>query len=344
MAAELKARFTADDSDLTRKMAGIQKNLGKFGGAVAAAVSVGAVVAFARSILTAGKELQEMSQALELPIRNVEVLTQLGEDAGVSMEKMQMAASRIDNARMEALSDATSKSAQAMARLGITTEELQTLSNSKFIERFAQAMAKSKDTASGQSAALDVLGNKSAAVQVALSALATDGFDKLSESMQASGQIMGDQLADNLAEAQKVLKDFGDQLTVLSGKVISWAITVATFMQGFWKNALSKGGLQESFLAGFDAIEQRAKKLAEIVDATRKAEKAPDGGFVAADKLLKISEQNRTSSIGAIGGKIGTGFAASNLDAMERQQVGLQKDIKSELVKLNGKSSDFGVR
>jgi hypothetical protein len=344
MAAELKARFTADDSDLTRKMKGIERNLGRFGATVAGLVSVAAMAGFARQIISSAKEANDLGDALRIPVRNVEVLQQLGQEVGTSMEKIVTGVSKIDNSRVEALNDATSNAAKSMAKLGITTEELETLTASQFLERFGRAIKESEGDVSKLSAVTDILGVKGYRMKEVLRSLSEDGFDKLAVSMQAAGEIMGDDLNQSVAQAEMVLNEFGDRMTVIGAKAIGGLMSIGTFAKGFWASLLGDGNSwQDMLVAGWDEVDKKATALRNRLNKRESIGQQRDAA-ASIGKADRISESIRTSSIGAIGGKIGTGFGASNLDAMERQQVGLQKDIKGELVKLNSKSSDFGVR
>lgn len=342
MAAELKARFTADDSDLTRKMRGIEKRVGTFGRGLAQLLSVGAIAQIGNEAIQSGKKIKDMSLSLGLPIRDTQVLQQLSDEVGASFEQVASAVAKIDNARMEALGDSASMGGKAMATLGITTKELQRLSSSEIVQRFATALRDGSQNADAQATAFDILGARGVQVQQVLDVLATQGFDNLGRSMLAAGTIMSDDTVASLNIMEAKLRDTTDKLKAFGG------VAVAAFADAISANAAFFGALTagSTIKESIDiAAQQRFAEINSVIDSINQKSGAIAGGLKTTGKTTtRISEDRRLSSIGQIGGRVGTAFGFSGVGNVERDQLQRQTEIKNELVKLNSKSSDFGVK
>jgi hypothetical protein len=162
--AELRAKFTADDSQFAAKLNGMKSQLGGlksvFGG-LAAGFGVQQVVQFASSVANVASELADASDALGIATSDLQALQVFAIKAGLSIEKLEAVLNRVGSARLEAIADPAGEAAKKFAALGISVKQLSSMSVTQSIA----ALGKQMDALSGNewamSAAKDILGVKS---------------------------------------------------------------------------------------------------------------------------------------------------------------------------------------
>jgi len=163
---ELRAKFTADDTDFQRKLGHAERGVGRFGGMLgglqgrlAGAFGVGAVTQLIRSVTSGAEEIRTIADSTGFSPKFIAGMQALGEERGVA-EKITLALNRLSSAPIEALADRSSEAAKNLRTLGISASELKTLAKDPeaFVYRFAKAMSQAEGNARKLDAALAVLG------------------------------------------------------------------------------------------------------------------------------------------------------------------------------------------
>ena len=215
---ELRATFTADDTDFQRKLGNAERGVGRFGGLarglegrMAGMFGAAAIGQFARSVMEAAESVSAISDSTGLSPRFVQSFMALGEGRGVA-EKTEQAINRLSSARLEALSDRSSNAAKNLRALGISTKELRSLAMDDYIMRVAEGMAAAEGNAKKMAAASELVGVRSMKMVAVLKDLAAMGKQGLED--QFAPDVMSDKTIENL-----------DKLDQLSDKVKRRAVS-----------------------------------------------------------------------------------------------------------------------
>jgi hypothetical protein len=180
---ELKATFTADDKQLSRKIGGIEGAFGRLGRMTAGLFGVGAVVGFTRSIAEAADAVQSVSDSTGISPTAIQSIRALGAESGVAAEKIETVLNRLTSAQTDAVGDAAGTAAKQFAKLGISVDDLRRLSPEKMIEAVGSAMGRSADDASAMAAAAELVGIRSKRMLTVLRQVGEDGLDSVNASM-----------------------------------------------------------------------------------------------------------------------------------------------------------------
>jgi hypothetical protein len=161
---ELKAKFTADDSQFSSKLKSAQTQLGGlksvFGGIIGG-LGVHQLVQFASNVANVASELADASDALGIATSDLQALQVLSVKAGFSLEKLEAVLNRIGTARLDAISDPTGEAAKKFAALGISVKQLSSMSVVQSIAALGKQMGILADNEGAMSAAKDIIGARS---------------------------------------------------------------------------------------------------------------------------------------------------------------------------------------
>jgi len=156
---ELKATFTADDAQLSRKIGGIESRLSGMGQRMAGMFSGAAVAGFARNLMQTAESVSSLADSTGLSPQFINSFRALADVVGP--EKADMAIGRITQALNEAVSDAGSGAAKSFAKLGVNLKEIKSLSMEEKFVAVGRAIGAAGDDAGKMAAAQDLLGNRS---------------------------------------------------------------------------------------------------------------------------------------------------------------------------------------
>lgn len=216
MANETTIRISAVNAT-TEAFRQVQGNLNKLQGSLkglagplAAAFSAAAVVSYGKSILDTADNLAKLSQKTGVSVEDLSAFQKSAELAGVSSEGLATSMLRLN----KSLADAAGGSklqADALKSVGISQQEIATLSPAQALERIADAFANSEDGANKTQVAMALLG-KSGAELIPL-------LNGGSKALRAFGSTFSSDFA-------KKAEEFNDNLTILGQNIQVFAVNV----------------------------------------------------------------------------------------------------------------------
>lgn len=200
----------------------INSAFAKIGGAL----SVGAVVAFGKSIIDLGSNITDLAREAGMSNQAFQTISAVAADSGVGMEQVAKASEHLRGKLQEAAAGAAPIRME-LEKLNLTFSGLQSLAPERQWEAIAQHIYAAKDQQEAFNIAVDLFGEKSAPkLKEVLARLATEGFDKLADSTK-NIKLTDEQL--------KSLDDAGDKLTRIATQLkVIGARTFLAFANDFW--------------------------------------------------------------------------------------------------------------
>lgn len=232
---ELKAKFTADDRQFNSVIDRMERRVNKatgttvmrgkggggrgiggggggFGGiGTGLAAGLGwaavarAVVSFGKDALKTADELMNLQDATGLTVRNLQAIRIVGEDAGVSFDKLEGVLHRVSAAQQEALSDENSGAADQFRRIGIEVERLRDMDPSQVLEAVGRAASEGAKDADKMSGVIDLIGVRSKRALEVLKQFGSQGFDALADKADAAGQVVSENAVQALESWEKTI-------------------------------------------------------------------------------------------------------------------------------------------
>lgn len=210
--AELRTTSTMDNrgfvrgvDEMKKEVGGFEKTLGSLKGTLAAAFSVGAATAFARSIAETARELNVAATQTRLTTDQIQALVYAGRDAGAEIDNVRGMMSSM----REAMSDATKNGgsmADTMRNLGLDVSKLATMTESQLLE----ALAKAYKETGNFTELVRVLGEEDLVrTESALVSLAENGFGALVDKAADAGQVMRREVIEAVKELDQRMAELG---------------------------------------------------------------------------------------------------------------------------------------
>lgn len=227
MAAEVKATLSLDQSQF---QAGINKaganlnafatgQLGAIKGQLAAAFTVGAITSLMSSAVEVGSRFADLAKITGVSSVELQKLDFAARQSGTSIEEIIPALKKLSVAIVDARGGGKETSA-AFERLGISAEELKSLSADEVFLQIADAVKNASDPTQTMADIVQVLG-RSANELKPLMMEGSAGIRNLMNAAEAAGVVMSDDLT-------KAMDEVGDRMEILKRRwtVIGagWAI------------------------------------------------------------------------------------------------------------------------
>jgi hypothetical protein len=182
------------------------------GGRLAAAFSVGAAGAFAKSIITMASGLRDAADATKLNVEWMQKWASSAAKTGGNLEDIKKFSLELQKNRQEAVNDPKGGKGQAFAKLGISATDVATAPQQKLIE---QIMAAFKDGASADEVnSVREVGGKAA---VNLIGAFKDGIDE-------NARIIPEDMVDQLDEMDDAMTGLGLMLKSFFAPVIIFVV------------------------------------------------------------------------------------------------------------------------
>lgn len=126
---------------MNKTVAGIEKTISGIGKAFTATLSVGAVAAFAKSVIDTGDQLSKTSAKLGISVEDLSAYQYAARLAGTSNDDLTQGIAKLGKAVAEAITKPSSEAAQALGNLGVTTDDLKNKNLGKIFEDIAPKIA-----------------------------------------------------------------------------------------------------------------------------------------------------------------------------------------------------------
>lgn len=229
-------------------------------------------LSFGRKFLDYVSEIKAASDATGVGTENLQALSIAARKAGVDTGSFQMMLLRLRQAQGEIGRD--KGLADTFKRLGLTVNDVRTLSPEDLLQRIADSMAKAGWRADVTAAGFSVLGRGSGKLLEALKQLHSQGLAGLRGEYKT--QILSDEDLKKAVELKNTLTDIRGMINALGGKIIlplvgyheAWARTAGELSTGtginesLYQSSKATGGKNSWFGSDEVKLEERARKLA----------------------------------------------------------------------------------
>jgi phage-related minor tail protein len=263
------------DTKLTRAGSAMKA----FGAGLAGAFSVGAIVSGITSLVSTLGDLGEAAESIGLTTRQLQEFQAIGEQAGVSAEKMQVAFQRLSTV-VDDFGSGGTKTTKLLKELGA---DLEGMSNSDAFGKLADLFQKLPDGASKTALAMEIFG-KSGAALIPILNQGKDALEKNRQELEKLGIIIDDKAiaaADKLADSWSLLVRQGksaltNALEPMVSKIAEMVVEFnraraagLSFLQSFGRDATETA---EQIQAQINTIEYTARGLGGLMSEATKRE------------------------------------------------------------------------
>lgn len=219
--AELKAFITGDSTSFqaeTKKAEGVassfQRSVSSIGGMIAGAFSVGAIIAFGKSLLNTAHEMDKIAEATNLTMEQLVALKTIGAENGLSMDQLSIALGRVRDAQGKVV--ALSKPMEdALAALKINADDFVGAKTNDALAMIAKGFIDAGKSAEAFSAVKELLGRNSKDMIEMLIALDKEGLGPLADRTKDAAKGF-----EEMAKAQKTLEKAGNTVQLWSAKAV----------------------------------------------------------------------------------------------------------------------------
>lgn len=360
MAAEIKVKSTLDNTELKSgvneagstlkgfandKIAGIK-------GAIAGAFSVGAVVAFGKSIVEMGGQITDMADNLGVGTDSIQALTRAAMINGVGLQDIGNALSKLKQ-KQDDLVGGNKQAADAFAKLGLSAREVARMGLDELYAAIGNRLANASNETEAFTAVADILGGKvGPKLAATLKEVGTQGLQSVIDKAKEAGGIMDAEVVAKLDEMGDTLDRSGLALKVFFSNVIKGVddsgSAFGAFTEYLTRTGDVIGAVQNVTRMAEEEQAERAKKNAEKAAELekQKVERAAKAAQAEADAKKAEAEK-----VGKEIADVEKQLAESTAKAMddisrdyEAKQKARIKDLEDSLKKFQDKVNDYSEK
>lgn len=298
--AELKTRLTMDSSGFKVGMdeakttaGGFEQAMSSLKGKMAAALSVGSVVAFAKSVMDLGGKIQDLSTQAGVSTAEFQGLSSVARESGVEDEQLAQSLAKLREAQGQAI-NGSSDMRKKFEDLGVSFESLQTMSPAELFEAVAKAAASGVVDSAALNDVMDVMGAKSAPrLQEALQRVAKDGLGAIIDEARKTGQVMSDEVISKLDEAGDYAEKLKRALQVGGGTAFGWIAEKIDVASSYYGTLLGGGSANQAASAMYSPERDRAKAKVEAAQRAKDVQEAQQKAAkeATASQASKLDEE-----------------------------------------------------
>ncbi len=331
--AEIKAGLSLDKSGFSRGIAGAKtesKGLGAMAGQLkgqlAAAFSIGAVIAFTRNMGNVADQVLGTSDAVGVSAESVQALGVAYARAGGQTQDAATMLDQLTRSQGGALAGQT-KLQKQFSLMGVSMAELKTMGTAQLLDRIAAAYNTSNGSATAMAATLKLVGGTAQTTNAVMRELSEGGVAGLTQRMQEAGQVistetlqqwdlLNDRIDDSVQRmkgwAAEGLTTFQRSMMALGGVIggLSWeeAWNAGEQIDAEDRAAKARERQQQKAEAARSAAAAQEEKDRQTYDAllqkqAEEQDKLERSRLTAAQRLLRlekdIAESRRTASTAA---------------------------------------------
>lgn len=277
---DLVAKLTLDTSEYDKSLGESESNASSFGstfgsimGAVGTAAGVagvavtaigGAVVGTTSALTNAvsgvaeyGDNIDKMSQKMGISIEAYQEWDAVMQHSGTSMESLK--------ASMKTLANAAESGNEAFAQLGITEEQIASMSNEELFSSVITGLQNLGEGTERTYLAGQLLGRGATELGALLNTSAED-TQAMRDRVRELGGVMSEDAVKSAAQFQDNLQDLQTALTGVKRGILSELLpSFNDLMDGFTKLISGEEGADEALLSGFDKLIDGAGNIADRV-------------------------------------------------------------------------------
>jgi hypothetical protein len=354
---ELRAKFTADDSDIRAKADRLSGMVGSLGRRIGGAFAVWQVARFADHVASVADNVEDVSDSVGVSPRFLQSFQALAREAGVSVEKVELALNRISAARVEALADPLGSAAKQFAKMGLSAQALEGMDVAATVEAVGKAAAEGANEFEKMAAVTDLIGVRSKRLVGVLQSLGREGFQGVATAAEQSRQIMDDDVIAAGRAFSKTKDLVLKQAEVLTARMMVPMHKAWRFMFGAGVSAADQAATDQRTEEQMNIDRGRFAKAARAGDLGAAAEFA--GAYYAGPAGAKLSEQKESivarklrEAAEAVQMKTALGFGNVS-DQMIRiggargvdsgvQQINILRSMDASLKKIAGQPTGLG--
>jgi uncharacterized small protein (DUF1192 family) len=218
--------YKAGVKEVTSLTSSFQKSISSIGGMIASAFSVGAVIAFTKSLLNTASQLQDTADAFGVGVESLQALKALAVESGVKFDEVSAALNRITKSQADALTGNIPLKNSFQA-LNISMADLERLSPDEIMQRIGVAIKTGGRTAAETTAAFELLGTSSGQMMGFLEGLGSQGIDPMIQKFKDLGMVIDESMIQSLSNAEDALERFkiqsqGFVAKGLEGMILTW--------------------------------------------------------------------------------------------------------------------------
>lgn len=349
----LLAKIGVDSKALQTGLAKAKKSVKGFGdsiGGLGGLIAAAGLKSLAMSAINTGSRISDLSEQLRINAESLQALQVAAEKAGVSQSSLERSLRNLIIRTQEA-KDGNLTYGDAFERLGLNIEKFSKLPTEKKLVAVSKAFERAGKSQEAFADVANILGQRAGPeLMEILRRLADEGLDKITESAKRMGQVMDedvvqqmDELADNIA----VLKRFSVTAfaTVING-AIDAATAVGVFLLSFTDNKLFREYIQQTKDA---KIHQDAfsEALAKSTDKTDEYNNVIDDSISenfkaeeAAEALAKALKKERDALKEAKGEMDEYIKGTKDVTEAQMERFIRQKELESLMLRSQGQSAE----
>jgi hypothetical protein len=212
-------RNAAFRSGLEEVRASVRSFANEIKNMVSGAFASGAIVAGIKNVLDQGEKIGDLANRFRVPAEELQRLGVAGEVSGTSMETVARSMQRLRQSMAEAVNGAGT-AREAFLGIGISMEQLQSMSTEEVYYRIADALAETTNETDKITLATSLFGSKLAGEMIPY---LEQGSERLRE-LGGSAGVMSEETIANLAQASTAIKQLEQTITVAFGTVVGYVI------------------------------------------------------------------------------------------------------------------------
>jgi len=340
--AVLKAKTTMDNRGFKVGMAQNQQAVKRFAGGqikqiaglIGGAFAVGAVVNFARELLSTADALDNAAKQMNIGVEELQALRRETELTAGSADKMDSSLRKLTKSMGNAVAG-ESEQVQGFRDLGISMEQVQTLSVDQLFEKIAIKVSGASLASKEASGASKILGRAYVELNTVMQTVADVGLENLKNKMLETNQIMSE---GSVLAADAMEESFNRKLKSMTNKLREFVVNAITARNELWAywGARSGGATdQEASLIAFQQedplfnaqtkTDERERKNASLSPSLIDKVKAPAATSNA------VSAVTAADSIAKIGGILGGQTSQQTQEQTLSRSLRVQNESKAML-------------
>ena len=316
--------FDSGTRRMERGVSGVKDRLGAMKGIIAGAFSVGAIVAFTRSVVNLGSKISDMVMSTGVQAQTLQALMAVAREAGAKEEDMAKALAKVKMAQGRVI-EGEKTYIDMFKALGIEQEKVATLGTEELFMEIAKSLTESGNSALQYNAVMEIIGSRSGPRLVeVLNTLAEKGLPRVIEEQKKLGQVMRD-------ETIKEMDEMADRYEQIVRKMqVKWANFLVMMVDGLHafgvatKQLFAGKSWEEAWQEAAKVVfgDPADKTVFEKLTEEERAELAKEGR-VAAFKKRKQEEEDARRMRGARGGRGAGAGGTFGTDTFLRQIGGI---------------------
>jgi len=241
-------QFKAGMRDSQTQAKSFQGSIASIGRTIAVAFSIGAVVAFTKSVIGFASEIRHTADNLNVSTDALQSLNSVALKYGVTVEDLQKGLAKLRQSQGKVV-EGDKEYTDALALLNIEVKEFGRADTAKALELLARGFTKANGSALAYSAVQDLLGRGAKKMTAFLKELSKTGLEGMTRQAKNAGTVIEEDLITKLELAGTRMEELGLKAKVFGAELIGVLATAGEAWNGYTRaqaDALNAVGLSPS--------------------------------------------------------------------------------------------------